>query len=646
MRRLLETSAVLVMLVGAAAADFAGPYDHGLWTLETYDGDGSAVGDSARLVLTGINNGPYRMITTYTIKSPGNGTFAFDWSYACEDEYARLDTAGYIVAGVVYKLAEETGANGSVNVAVLEGDAIGFFVDTADGLDQPGVLTVTGFSGPSPSGAPVGACCFVQPGCEDGLFEDECIRKGGTYMGDGTVCADVDCGPAPQPKDMILTGDSVDLSTLGNCAAGYPAIAFNSQDNEFLLVWEESSLSSTTSVASQRVSPAGDLLGDLVTIVIPESWQVTPITTYNANDNEYLLAWRSQLGWPEHNSTVGQRFSAALAPLGAVIQLSAAGVGFEGSVVHGTASNEYFLAARSYDPEPGGIFASRIAGDTVVDSSIEFDTTQGMAFGWPAPNGEVAYNSLDDQYLAVWSVQAYPTWSAFNLRGGIASADGTLTGPPFEITFAPNFRAFYRAASVAFDPNAGRYLVAFGDSRLVPLRGQFIDRDGTLLGAPFELSDPMVDSEVAPLLAFDPVNNVYLLTWCESPTANPTQIRAQLLADDGTPLGDPVTLTTSASHMPTVCANTNSGGFLVAWRDLRNQPGSVDIFGQFIGVEITCPGDLDGDLDVDLGDLAQLLANYGTSGGATWDQGDMDGDGDVQLEDLAALLSLYGTTCP
>ena len=60
--------------------------------------------------------------------------------------------------------------------------------------------------------------------------------------------------------------------------------------------------------------------------------------------------------------------------------------------------------------------------------------------------------------------------------------------------------------------------------------------------------------------------------------------------------------------------------------------------------ELVCsvPGDLDGDGDVDLSDLAQLLSNNGITGGATYEQGDLDGDGDVGLSDLAALLANYG----
>lgn len=57
----------------------------------------------------------------------------------------------------------------------------------------------------------------------------------------------------------------------------------------------------------------------------------------------------------------------------------------------------------------------------------------------------------------------------------------------------------------------------------------------------------------------------------------------------------------------------------------------------------TLTGDLDGNGCVDIGDLATLLANFGTNSGATPEQGDTDGDGDVDLTDLAALLSNFGT---
>jgi uncharacterized repeat protein (TIGR01451 family) len=59
---------------------------------------------------------------------------------------------------------------------------------------------------------------------------------------------------------------------------------------------------------------------------------------------------------------------------------------------------------------------------------------------------------------------------------------------------------------------------------------------------------------------------------------------------------------------------------------------------------IGCPGDLNGDLRVDLQDLATLLSNFGSSA-ATPEQGDIDGDQDVDLSDLAVLLTQFGATC-
>ncbi|MBU0616325.1 MAG: hypothetical protein KKI02_01270 [Planctomycetes bacterium] len=75
----------------------------------------------------------------------------------------------------------------------------------------------------------------------------------------------------------------------------------------------------------------------------------------------------------------------------------------------------------------------------------------------------------------------------------------------------------------------------------------------------------------------------------------------------------------------------------------------VDAFlvtGRVCGPPPFCFGDLDGDSDIDLADLAQLLSNYGMTSGARYVDGDLDLDGDVDLSDLAALLAVYGTTCP
>jgi hypothetical protein len=81
--------------------------------------------------------------------------------------------------------------------------------------------------------------------------------------------------------------------------------------------------------------------------------------------------------------------------------------------------------------------------------------------------------------------------------------------------------------------------------------------------------------------------------------------------------------------------------------DSGNPPGGAPIvdIGAYEFQGTTCFGDIDGDNDIDIGDLSQLLANYGMTSGAAYTDGDLDRDGDVDLSDLSALLAVYGTPC-
>jgi hypothetical protein len=79
------------------------------------------------------------------------------------------------------------------------------------------------------------------------------------------------------------------------------------------------------------------------------------------------------------------------------------------------------------------------------------------------------------------------------------------------------------------------------------------------------------------------------------------------------------------------------GVYSTTGRDWKVYHGRNCRGGRYPAEEAGIPGDLDGDGDVDLTDLALLLASYGIDAG-----GDIDGDGDTDLTDLAILLSHYG----
>ncbi|MCA9292884.1 MAG: right-handed parallel beta-helix repeat-containing protein [Phycisphaerales bacterium] len=65
---------------------------------------------------------------------------------------------------------------------------------------------------------------------------------------------------------------------------------------------------------------------------------------------------------------------------------------------------------------------------------------------------------------------------------------------------------------------------------------------------------------------------------------------------------------------------------------------------EFQVAAMVCPGDADGDNDIDLDDLQVVLFNFGGSV-APFADGDADGDGDVDLDDLQVVLFSFGTSC-
>ncbi|MFN0138368.1 MAG: hypothetical protein ACKVS9_19870 [Phycisphaerae bacterium] len=76
--------------------------------------------------------------------------------------------------------------------------------------------------------------------------------------------------------------------------------------------------------------------------------------------------------------------------------------------------------------------------------------------------------------------------------------------------------------------------------------------------------------------------------------------------------------------------------------------GPFALVGGFLNPVSTdpCIGDLNGDRQVNLPDLAGLLTNFGATSGVEYQDGDLDGNGSIDLTDLATLLTRFGTACP
>src|SRR5512146_1472075 len=62
--------------------------------------------------------------------------------------------------------------------------------------------------------APLGACCLENGGCAD-LISFQCLEQGGSFIGDGTACATVNCAASVAAPLLSIAGVVAAIGALG-----------------------------------------------------------------------------------------------------------------------------------------------------------------------------------------------------------------------------------------------------------------------------------------------------------------------------------------------------------------------------------------------------------------------------------------------
>jgi len=228
-----------------------------------------------------------------------------------------------------------------------------------------------------------------------------------------------------------------------------------------------------------------------------------------------------------------------------------------------------------------------------------------------------------------WSLpQAHEFWCKGRFLGNLNEFDSTIIGDPqLDTDFA-----------VQSGPSDAEFYICSGE---LPIDPNLIDPVGWV-SVTFVLTD--TDGDGATLTGLGPNGGAYLAQyngWACDPSGPQGTTFAECISS--ITAGPFETVTVTCVVPPTVVPGvvydmSVLASFELTANDMATGTGAFVI--------IPCFGDLDGDSEIGLTDLAQLLANYGTVEGATYRDGDLDVDGDVDLSDLAALLTVYGTACP
>jgi hypothetical protein len=307
-----------------------------------------------------------------------------------------------------------------------------------------------------------------------------------------------------------------------------PAVAYNSQNNGYFVVWQGDTLSALQvndefEIFGQIVGANGaELGGDLRLSRLgpdgdPYFDSFSPSVAYNSADNQFLVVW-----WGNDNTgslaideleIFGQRLDAASGLALGADDFRLSDLGFDDDPAHGA-----FYPAVTYNPAAGEylvvwfgddntigladneyeIFGQRLAGATGAElGPNDFRISHMGPDGVIAPTAQepaVGYNPAAGEYLVVWFGRVDIEFEIYGQS--LAGASGAPLGGPLRVSTmgadgSPIFSAF--GAAVASQTASGQHLVVWvGDDNTPGLVDDDFEVYAQRLDTVYTLRLPMV----------------------------------------------------------------------------------------------------------------------------------------------------------
>ncbi len=407
-----------------------------------------------------------------------------------------------------------------------------------------------------------------------------------------------------------------------------PAIIHRTSSSEYLAAWSDLGSAIQTDIQTQRIDGGGNLLGQLVNVSVGRKGQETPATVYNPVRDEYFGVWADYRSGDDYD-LYARRVSSTGVLLGQEIMV--AGV----SYLHGVPEvaydpnvDEYMVVWQEVTAPATGyeIYGQRVSGlgDLRGSSFLVSRDTAAVNEGLPV----VAFNSTTREYLVAWHAFTNSRWQIWTQRvsesgalvgsnavasgsnkdaqaprlvhnparneyvlvwldfrndradvyGQRLTSTGARTGADLAISTAAGNKG---RCDIGYNAADATYLVAWGDTRneTSDIYGQMLDANVHLTGSNFSISASGF-SEVAPLVAWDPVSGDFFLAWWEYHSATDYDIWGCTVSGTGTVAGDWFTITEEleVQRAAKLSRGATNGKVLIVWQDFRN--ANYDIYGR------------------------------------------------------------------
>lgn len=372
----------------------------------------------------------------------------------------------------------------------------------------------------------------------------------------------------------------------------HPAVAYNSQREEYLVVWYNDR-AGNDDIRAQRVSKNATLAGGPFYISGgPGADRRYPDVAYNSQHNEYLVVWEHFDG--SGFSIVAQRVSATGQLQGGEITVESHSFPvlnhYLPAVAYAYTLDKYLVVWQRDDWTGLKNISGRVLSGTGTPEATGFDISLDSG-GAPREEPDVAYNRTRNEYLVVWK-EIDPSLGDFDIYGRRVQGNGTPLHPEsIEIRRGGGDQNAPAVAAIPTTPNQGHYLVVWED-RWIPHDGDIHARrvtgEGNPDGAYFVISEPEED-QTNPAVAGNESAQQYLVVWTH-PSPLPflfVGVGGRAVSMRGVLLGQETGLGgLFADH--TAVASGRLGDFLVAFDD-PELIANRGIYGQLWGNRVFLP---------------------------------------------------------
>jgi hypothetical protein len=230
----------------------------------------------------------------------------------------------------------------------------------------------------------------------------------------------------------------------------YPDLAYNPDDDEYLVVWSDYR-NNMWDIYGQRVLASGSLAGGNLALITATNAQLLPAVAYNTQADEYLAVWQDKRNGSNHR-IYGQRVSGSGTLLGSSFAISDTTSEQQyPDVAYDSDTGAYLVVWQDDAGTSWDITARRVLSDGTPSGNV---LTLSSAND-EAQSPKATYNATDDEYLVVWQDDRDGNWNVYGQR---VSGSGSLAGSNFQVSSLSGDETL---PSIAWGQHSGRYLVGW-----------------------------------------------------------------------------------------------------------------------------------------------------------------------------------------